>query len=60
MARAARYVGSAEHKDYPSPAGPPRLRADATKCDPELHGDFQVLGGWLQVAIVAGNVGGPT
>lgn len=53
------YVGSAEHKDYPSPAGPPRLRADATKCDPQLHGDFALLTAWLQQAISSGNVGAP-
>lgn len=52
-------MGSAEHKDYLSPAGPPRLRADATKCDPELHGDFELLTAWLREAILAGNVGAP-
>ncbi len=28
------YVGSAEHKSYPSPAGNPALRSDASLCDP--------------------------
>jgi hypothetical protein len=29
------YVGSAEHKNHPSPAGPPKLRFnDASACDP--------------------------
>lgn len=28
------YVGSAEHKSYPSPAGHPSLRSDASRCDP--------------------------
>lgn len=27
-------MGSQEHKDHPSPAGPPALRSDATPCDP--------------------------
>ncbi len=36
VARKARYVGSAEHKPYPSPAGPPALRSDATPCDPAI------------------------
>ena len=29
-------MGSAEHKTYPSPAGPPALRSDATPCDPQI------------------------
>ena len=33
IAAKARYVGSAEHKSYPSSAGPPALRSDATPCD---------------------------
>ena len=45
----ARYVGSQEHKGYPSPAGPPALRADATPCDPEIEwGDINAA---LQEAI---------
>lgn len=48
------YVGSAEHKVFPSSAGIPR--ADATKCDPQLHGDFAQLTSWLKTAIVAGRV----
>ena len=28
--------GSAEHKVYPSRAGPPALRSDATPCDPDI------------------------
>ena len=34
IAKAAEYHGSAEHKSYPSPAGPPALRSDATPCEP--------------------------
>lgn len=35
----ARYVGSPEHKGYPSPAGPPALRSDATPCDSKIKWD---------------------
>lgn len=59
IAAEATYVGSAEHKSYPSPAGPPRLRIDATKCDPQLHGDFNLLTAWLRLAIRRGCVGAP-
>jgi hypothetical protein len=58
LARNARYVGSSEHKAFPSFAGPPRLRADASKCDPNLA-DPDELTAWLREAIVAGNVGAP-
>lgn len=34
VAAKVRYVGSAEHKDHPSPAGAPALRKDASPCDP--------------------------
>ena len=36
VAADARYIGSAEHKDYPSPAGDPALRSDASRCDPRV------------------------
>ena len=36
VASAARYIGSAEHKAYPSSAGSPALRSDATPCDPQI------------------------
>jgi len=52
------YVGSGEHKTYPSFAGPPRPRADASKCDPRL-GDQAKLTGWLSRAVSAGHVGAP-
>ncbi len=39
VARRARYLGSAEHKAYPSSAGPPALRSDATPCDPDISCD---------------------
>ena len=59
LGQRVRYVGSAEHKTYPSPSGTPRPRADATKCDPQLHGNFEVLTTWLCEAIQAGRVGAP-
>jgi hypothetical protein len=35
VAQRVEYVGSAEHKSHPSPAGPPKLRHnDASSCDP--------------------------
>jgi hypothetical protein len=35
LAAQVTYVGSTEHKDHPSPAGPPGLRHnDASPCDP--------------------------
>jgi hypothetical protein len=52
------YVGSGEHKSYPSFAGPPKLRADASKCDPRLA-DRDELTSWLREAFVAGTVGAP-
>ena len=56
-AAAARYVGSAEHKSYPSSAGPPRLRADATPCPPTLS-DMDELTRWLRRAISARQTSG--
>ena len=58
LAQNARYVGSSEHKTYPSFAGPARPRADASKCDPSLA-DPDELTAWLRKAIEAGNVGAP-
>lgn len=58
LAARASYVGSPEHKTYPSFAGPARLRADASKCDPRL-GDRAELTGWLREAIAGGQVGAP-
>lgn len=39
VAERATYVGSPEHKDHPSPAGPPRLRSDASPCPAHLTFD---------------------
>jgi hypothetical protein len=58
VAQRVRYIGSGEHKSFPSFAGPPKLRADASRCDPAL-GDRDVLSGWLQQGVEAGLVGGP-
>lgn len=58
IARRMRYVGSSEHKSYPSFAGEPKLRADATKCDPSLT-DADQITAWLQAGALAGQVGGP-
>ncbi len=51
------YVGSGEHKTFPSFAGPPHPRADASKCDPRLA-DQDELTCWLQQAIREGRTGG--
>lgn len=57
VAERVSYEGSAEHKTFPSSSGRPR--ADATKCDPDLHGDFETLTGWLRRAVARGRVGAP-
>lgn len=51
----ASYVGSPEHKSYPSFAGPPRLRSDATRCPKHLK-DPLLIASWLRRAILEGNV----
>jgi hypothetical protein len=58
LAATARYVGSSEHKTFPSFTGPARPRADASKCDPKLA-DPEELTGWLRKAIAIGSVGAP-
>lgn len=57
LAERASYVGSPEHKSFPSFAGPPKLRGDATKCDPDL--DVGQITAWLREGLLAGNVGAP-
>ena len=52
------YVGSPEHKDIPSFAGQPRLRADASCC-PRNLADVKTLTEWLRTAIKQGAVGPP-
>lgn len=58
LAARAVYVGSSEHKSRPSFAGPPKLRADASKCDPGLA-DVAELTTWLRASISDGHVGTP-
>lgn len=59
LAARATYVGSPEHKDLPSFAGPPRLRRDASCCPRDLVADGERLGEWLRTAIRLGAVGEP-
>ncbi len=56
LAERTSYVGSSEHKSCPSFAGPPRLRADASKCDPGLA-EPDELTSWLRRSIASGLVG---
>ena len=51
-------MGSPEHKDFPSFAGRPRLRADASLCPREIR-DQELVSEWLRSAIRRGAVGGP-
>ena len=54
------YAGSPEHKDIPSFAGQPRLRADASCCPREIVELGQkVVCGWLRSAIRRGATGAP-
>jgi len=55
LAAAATYVLSAEHKDFYTPAGPPRLRSDATPCPRDIT--REQAEGWLRKALAAGAVG---
>ncbi len=43
VAERVTYRGSALHKTYPSPAGPPALRADEAKCDFYETADWPML-----------------
>lgn len=55
LAGRVRYVGSTEHKDFPSFAGIPRLRADASICPREIR-DQAMVEDWLRSAIRRGAV----
>jgi len=57
LAKRVSYVGSPEHKSSPSFAGAPKLRGDATKCDPAL--DILEITTWLRAGVVAGQIGAP-
>jgi hypothetical protein len=50
------YVGSAEHKSYPSPAGNPALRSDASPCDPQ-YTDMEAITRVLREAITRRCIG---
>jgi hypothetical protein len=58
LAQTVRYVGSVEHKRYPSFAGHPRPRADATLCDPTFK-DADELTSVLAGAMRDGAIGAP-
>lgn len=59
VAEGATYVGSREHKNVPSYAGPSALRADASCCPPELASNPSQVTAWLRAAIREGSTGGP-
>ena len=59
LAARAQYVGSPEHKDVPSFAGQPRLRADASCCPRYTARDQGRINEWLRRAIRAGATGAP-
>ena len=52
------YIGSVEHKDVPSCAGPPRLRVGDASCCPLHTNDQEMVNGWLRSAIRRGATGG--
>lgn len=58
VAERVRYVGSTDHKDYPSFAGPLRPRRDASLCPREIK-DQDMVTGWLRDALRRGHVGSP-
>ena len=58
LAKRVGYVGSPEHKDFPSFAGQPRLRSDASCCPREIK-DPEVICKWLRSAIRRGATGAP-
>jgi hypothetical protein len=51
VARNVQYIGSAEHKSYPSKAGSPALRSDASRCDPRYKDKEEDITEALQEAI---------
>lgn len=56
-AKQAKYIGSPEHKNAPSPAGPPKLRSDASCCPLEIVQKWKEVTGWLRNAIRNGSTG---
>lgn len=59
LAARVSYSGSPEHKTHDSPAGRPAPRADATKCDPTLTAQWDLVQSWLRAGIRARCVSGP-
>lgn len=57
VASQATYVGNPIHKSYPSPAGPPALKADEQKCDQYDIQDWPQLTEVLRRAILAHCIG---
>lgn len=55
LASRVQYIGSPEHKDFPSFAGIPRLKADASTCPREIR-DKEMVEDWLRSAIRRGAV----
>ncbi len=53
VASKAIYIGSNEHKDYHSSAGPPALRSDAARCD-SRYSEFESITEALRQAIRRG------
>lgn len=58
LAARVTYVGSAEHKDSHSFAGPPRPRGDASLCPRDIE-DISIPTEWLRSAVRRGSVGAP-
>ena len=58
LANKVKYVGSPEHKDFPSFAGQPRPRADASRCPKDIR-DVKLVTRWLRSAIRKGVTGAP-
>lgn len=56
LAATAKYVGSCEHKDFPSFAGSPCPRCDASLCPREIR-DIATPTAWLRSAIRKGATG---
>lgn len=52
VASRVRYVGSQEHKDHPSAAGPGHLRSDAYCCPPALTRDVERNTQYLRMGIL--------
>ena len=52
LAATVRYIGSCEHKDFPSFAGLPRLRGDASLCPRDIR--QETADAWLRSAIRKG------